>query len=358
MSLPALGLEEPVEVPKVKSTHYERAKESEWRFEVAANKYARVKVRTHNEGSIITNVMQLLSGTAELFDTELIVSPNAYVFENIKATIFTWQGCTVEVSGDALQGEYTAQATPIKDLNVHFALDILRHQAKASGREGLRVLILRSEDVGKSTLAKTLTSYAIRGGRSPVVANLDIGEGVMSVPGTVTTTIFRSIIDVDEGWERLRGADQMVLSRSNCPSSTTLVSNGHMKKKTGHTHLRSAAWHSQRWVAQDSDAREGGRIIGTPGSLTSTKAGRNVGYDITSHIVSEISVNYMVCLGSERLYSDMVKRLDSLQVGVSHPSHPAVDPESISVIKLARSGGWVDRDPSYMAALRASQIRR
>ena len=302
----------------------------------------------------------MLSGTAELFGTELVVSTNPYVFTNTKAAIFTWHGCTFEVSGDALQSEYTAQETPMNEyINVHFALDILRDQAKAGGREGPRVLLLGPDDAGKSTLAKTLTSYAIRGARSPVVANLDIGEGVMSVPGTMTATVFRSLIDVEEGW----GTAPMSGPNGAIPVKLPLVyyyGSERPDDKDGRPYksqVSRLALATMGRMAQDPDAREGGLIVDTPGSLTSTKAGSNVGYDIISHIVSEFLVNCIICLGSERLYSDMVKRFDCQQVAASHTSNPSAGSESISVVKLTRSGGCVDRDPSYMTALRASQIR-
>lgn len=42
--LPGLGLTEPEEVAKVETAQHDLMKESEWRFEVAADKYIQVKV--------------------------------------------------------------------------------------------------------------------------------------------------------------------------------------------------------------------------------------------------------------------------------------------------------------------------
>ena len=67
-------------------------------------------------------------------------------------------------------------------------------------RNGPRVLILGPENAGKSSLVKLLTGYAIRIARQPVVVNLDPREGVMSVPGTLTATAFKTMMDVEEGW--------------------------------------------------------------------------------------------------------------------------------------------------------------
>ena len=57
MSLPGLGLEEPVEVQKVETTQHELTKESEWRFEVGASKYVHLKVRFPLSSMILTDVL-------------------------------------------------------------------------------------------------------------------------------------------------------------------------------------------------------------------------------------------------------------------------------------------------------------
>lgn len=55
----------------------------------------------------------------------------------------------------------------------------------------------------------------------------------------------------------------------------------------------------------------------------------------------------MLVLGSERLYSDLSRRLAT-------PTHPS---DAVRVLKLAKSGGCVDRDEGYMRALRQAQVR-
>jgi polyribonucleotide 5'-hydroxyl-kinase len=109
-------------------------------------------------------------------------------------------------------------------------------------------------------------------------------------------------------------------------------------------------------MGQDPETRESGLIIDTPGSLTSTKAG-NVGYEIIHDIVSEFAVSAIICLGSERLYSDMVKRFDGQPIFSRSAAATTSPQETISVVKLAKSGGCVDRDEAYMQAFRAAQIK-
>lgn len=300
-----------------------------------------------------------MTGTAEIFGTELVTS-GTYTLTGTKAAIFTWHGCTFEVTGDALQSEYTAEETPMNEyVNLHFALETLRDQAKANGREGPRVLILGPEDAGKSSLAKILTGYASRAARSPLVVNLDVSEGIMSIPGTLTATVFKSLIDVEEGW----GTAPMSGPNGAIPVKLPLVyyfGAEHPEEKEGKVYraqISRLALAVMGRVAQDPEVKESGFIIDTPGSLTDNKISSN--FEIIQHIVSEFSVSAIVCLGSERLYSDMVKRFDGTPVISRSAAGPASSggAEKIAVVKLTKSGGCVDRDQLYLQAFRGAQIK-
>lgn len=298
----------------------------------------------------------MLTGSAELFGTELVVG-NSYVFTNTKAAIYTWEGCSLEVRGDTTESEYTAQETPMHEyINVHFALDRMRDKAKAGQGPAPRLLILGSDDAGKTTLAKVLTGYALRAERAPVVVNLDVKEGLMSIPGTLTATTFKTLIDVEEGW----GTAPMSGPNGTIPVKLPLVyyygheDPAHKDGKYYQSQVSRLALAVSGRVSQDTDARDSGVIVDTPGSLSSTKAG-SVNADILNHIVSEFSINCIACLGSERLYADIVRRFDKQPVsGSATYLGPA---PAISVITLTKSGGCVDRDPAYMTALRAAQTR-
>lgn len=43
-------------------------------------------------------------------------------------------------------------------------------------------------DVGKSTLCKILLNYAVRAGWAPTFADMDIGQGSITVPGCIAAT--------------------------------------------------------------------------------------------------------------------------------------------------------------------------
>ncbi|KAF9894635.1 Cleavage polyadenylation factor subunit clp1 [Aspergillus nanangensis] len=366
MSLPGLDLTQPSaerEFVAAPPTQINLSAGSEWRFEVAFNTTVRVK---------------LLTGTAELFGTELAPS-QTYTFCGSKSAIYTWHGCTLEVSaGDAFsaleatgmmnggggattrgfgaggcQSEYTAEETPMVEYaNVHFALETMRQEAKATGKDGPRVLILGSEDAGKTSLAKILTAYATKVGRQPIVVNLDPTEGMLSVPGTLTATAFRSMIDVEEGWgsSPMSGPSAVPVKLPLVyfyPMQNPMEAEGSVFRPI----VSRLGLSVMGRMAEDEEARETGIIVDTPGILSHTKPGN---LDMINHIITEFAITTILVIGSERLYSTMMKNHDGKP---SSSASAVASDERISVVKLSKSGGCVDRDATFMKGVCESQIR-
>lgn len=61
-----------------------------------------------------------------------------------------------------------------------------------------------------------------------------------------------------------------------------------------------------------------------------------------------LGVNTILVLGSERLHSEMMRRFSSYRTGSG---------EAITLVKLDKSGGCVDRDDTFMQQLQESGIR-
>lgn len=357
MSIPGLSQDEPDEelaragasVGQV-VTH-ELKKETEWRFEIDVAKSIEVKIT---------------QGTAELYGTELVLN-KTYTFIGVKAAIFTWTGCTIEATCEsgALSSEYVAEETTMNEaMNIHLALEGMRDRASAQpDATGPRVLILGPDNAGKTTLAKTLTSYAIRSGRAPAVVGLDPSEGVLSLPGTLSATVFKTLIEVESdaggGW----GTSPMSGPNGEIPVKLPLVyyfggtdpgeKNGILYKSLV-TRLGLATQGRMKAPGQDT-VEKSGIIVDTPGTLLSAQQAGG-GYDLVAHVVSEFSINAIVCLGSERLYNDMVRKFDKQPVSGARGLEN-LSKGTISVVKLAKSGGAVDRDTTYMRAMAEAQIR-
>jgi polyribonucleotide 5'-hydroxyl-kinase len=227
--------------------------------------------------------LQILTGTAEIFGTELALK-HLYTFTGTKAVIFTWHGCRIEVSGSS--EEYTAEETPmVSYMNTHFALENLRISAARSGLEGPRVLVIGPNNSGKTSLVKLLTAYASRMGRQPIVVNTDSREGMLSIPGCLTATTFASMVDVEEGWgsSPTSGPSPVPVKLPLCyyyglPSPED-------NPKLFKPIITRLALASASRLAEDREVKQTGMIIDTPGIISQGKGG----YDILSHIISEFS---------------------------------------------------------------------
>lgn len=275
-----------------------------------------------------------------MFGTEL-PQGHKFTFTGTKSAIYTWNGCTLEISGIPAV-EYTSEETPmVVYANTHFALERQRGQAEESSAvQGPRVMIIGPHDAGKTSLVKILTGYAVRQGRTPVVVNLDPREGMLSLPGTLTAASFSTIMDVEEGF-----GTSPTSGPSPVPAKLPLVYYYGLENPEGNEKLykslvsRLALAVSSKLLSGAS-GRDSGCIIDTSGFIAQAS-----GYDMVQHMVAEFSVDTLLVLGSERLYSDMCRRFED------RPQNP------VAVVKLQKSGGCVDREESFMKQSRETAIR-
>ncbi|RYN75224.1 mRNA cleavage and polyadenylation factor [Alternaria alternata] len=336
ISLPGLNLSsQPAETQNGPTSTATRAQElaanTEYRFEVSFSRTLTVKLQ---------------SGTAEFFGTELAPS-TTYTFQGTKGAIFTWHGCKLDIGGE-VESDYIAEETPMMSCaNLHFALENLRDRSIASGsvEMGPRVLVVGPENSGKTSLVKTLTSYAVKTSRQPMVINLDPRQGMLSVPGSFSAAVYSSIVDIEEGW-----GSSPISGPSPIPVKMPLVYHYGLKDpeegKVFKPLVTRMALAVTSRLEEDKLSKQAGFIIDSSGAISQ---GRNGVYDNIEHIVSEFSINVLITLGSERLYSDLSRKF-SARTG-SDPS------ETVFVIRLDKSGGCVDRSEEYMEALRHAQIK-
>lgn len=101
---------------------FELERETELRFEVEASQ---------------TVQMELLTGMAEVFGTELTRNKKFTFDAGAKVAVFTWHGCTVQLSGRT-EVAYVSKDTPmLLYLNTHTALEQMQQQDRPSwGRLG------------------------------------------------------------------------------------------------------------------------------------------------------------------------------------------------------------------------------
>ncbi|KAG5934823.1 hypothetical protein E4U53_000593 [Claviceps sorghi] len=307
----------------------------EWRFQVPVGR---------------TLVLKVLSGTAEKDGTELALR-NAYSLTGTKSKILTWHGCELEIEGrtehDSVAEYATPQANPATSyINLHARLAEMRGAAAQDKREGPRVLIAGPASTGKTTLVRTLTSYATRQGHEPIVVSADPKEGMLSLPGSLSASVFATIMDPEtvDGW-----GSTPTSGPSAVPVKLPLVYYyGHSSPEDGAEFYRQltsrlAGTVSGR-LSEDDAVRSSGVIVDTMGVDEDSKTAM----DLVAHVVDELSVNIIVVLGSPTMAATLSKRFASEQTTLGEP---------INVLGLDRSDGVLDRSEAFLQHCREQAIK-
>lgn len=153
-------------------------------------------------GQNIKLYITIKTGVAEILGTEL-VNDKEYCFQNWNFSIFA-------IEDIVLNWRLNLPTMALKDIdqpqniisndtaryvyNLHFALEKLRNSSFA----GPKVLILGPQNVGKTSLARTLCSYAIKfKNYQPMFINLDTTQPIVSPPGCLMATPISDLIDVE-----------------------------------------------------------------------------------------------------------------------------------------------------------------
>ncbi|XP_062895713.1 polyribonucleotide 5'-hydroxyl-kinase Clp1 isoform X1 [Mobula hypostoma] len=280
-------------------SRYELEKETELRFEVEPGE---------------TVELELVSGLAEVFGTEL-TRHRPYTFAGgSKSAVFTWHGCCVQLRGRP-EVAYVSRDTPmLLYLNCHAALEQMRRQAEREGERGPRVIVVGPSDVGKTTLCRLLLNYAVRLGRRPTLVDLDVGQGSVSVPGTVGALYVERPADVEEGF--CVRAPLVYHFGSTTPGTNIKLYN--------RITSRLAEAFNQR-CELNRRAAVGGCVINTCGWV------RGSGYQALVHAASAFEVDVALVLDQERLYNELKRDL----------------PHFVRTALLPKSGGAVGRSKDF-----------
>jgi polyribonucleotide 5'-hydroxyl-kinase len=354
-----------------KPTTHTLPAESELRLEVPPN---------------TTVLITLKSGSAEIFGAEL--PPDRPVpLSSSKVAIFTWHGATIEVSDeDSLDILYVSEETEanVAYVNTHAQLEAMRDEALGgllptnpqSGAgvntnnnnnttevEGPRVLLVGPSDCGKSSIARILSSYAVKLSRLPILIDLDVSQNMLSVPGTIAA----SPLSV----ECISAESNATSSILNCGSGSAgmpLVlwyGSEDLSANNNNSELYTAqidklAESVDARLSKDVDARSSGIIVNTSGWI------EGKGYEYILHVMEALRINVVLVVGHDRLYSMLGTLLKKKKGKEEEALASMTDAEKLmykkvlipKLIKLPRSGGVVSRDVGFRRALRMSSIHR
>ncbi|SPJ74003.1 related to cleavage/polyadenylation factor IA subunit [Fusarium torulosum] len=295
-------------------------------------------------------IVKLLAGTAEKDGVEL-GPKNAYTFAGIKSKILTWHGCELEIDGRCDAESVAEYANPTDNpantyMNLHGQLNDMRQTAAREGKEGPRVLIVGPADVGKSTVARTLTSYATRQGYQPLVVNANPREGLLSLPGTLSASVLATVLDPEavDGW-----GSTPTSGPSSVPVKLPLVFYyGRASPDEDPDFYRELtsklAGSVSARLSEDEDVKKSGVIIDGMGLHEQSKDG----FELVAHIVDEFSVNVIIVIGSTNISSELSRRFSTERTSLGEP---------ISVVPIDKSDGVVIRDEAFLQHVREAAIK-
>lgn len=264
-------------------------------------------------------------GSAEIFGTNIDLGERLRITGQ-KVAVFSWKGATIAVEGEPSVA-YTSEDTPMSQyLNVHDTLEARRTAAKAAGGEGPRTFVVGPTDSGKSTLCKILLNYAVRAGWAPVYTDIDVGQGSITVPGSVAATPIEAPIDIEAGMPD--DAPLVFYTGQITPSDNPALYR--------HCVERLAAVLAKR-AAADAGARAAGMMINSMGWV------EDLGYELLKHTITALKVDVVLVVGQERLYSQLASEMRK---------------SGVSVVKLARSDGVVTRSKELRSTARKVRVEQ
>ncbi|GAA5899735.1 cleavage polyadenylation factor subunit CLP1 [Sporobolomyces salmoneus] len=302
-------------------------------------------------------------------------------------TIFSLVFCH---SLGALDSVYVAsESTMPTYLNLHLSLSRLRHLSRPSSFSVTRdlsqpddevapprVLVIGERGAGKSSLIKMLTNWRNREARATLakpgqqtagltVVNLDPNDGSWTLPGTVGVVSTSSLLPTTTpiapfGTSFSSGPPVPFPTPSTSQTPYVPPVNidayapvlnplvyfyGHLAATTNEPHYelltKSVASAVKRTVdAGGIDGWKSGYLIDTPGEWAEKKGG---GWEKVKAAVREFEVNVLLVFGSERLYVEMTKLLNTNK--------------TVTVVRVPKSDGASDLDLSTLSRIQSSQIR-
>lgn len=179
----------------------------------------------------------------------------------------------------------------------------MRLAARRERREGPRVLIAGPSNTGKTTLTKTLASYATRKGDQPLVVNVDPKEGMLSLPGTLSASVFATVMDPEapDGW-----GSTPTSGPSSVPVKLPLVylygrQNSEEEPEFYSELVSKLAGGVSGRLSEDDEVRSSGVIVDTMGVSEKNKAG----IGLLAHIVDEFSSKIVVHFVAEKARANL-----------------------------------------------------
>ncbi|RZF37794.1 hypothetical protein LSTR_LSTR007156 [Laodelphax striatellus] len=249
--------------------------------------------------------LELQSGEAEIFGARLVLNKVYSFSSDYSLSLFTYSGCKIRfqiakpgqldndrptVRPEFKQGQKNLMM--MLHLKIHTVLEQLRERCDVKEERGPIVMIVGPKDVGKSTLATTLTNYAVRMSkkRTPVFVDTDPGQGSLSLPGTIGSALITEEIQPEKNISEQ--VDPLIYN----VGSTRLGGNPIYKLM-----ISKLAASVLNRLESNKRAKSSGLIINTPGWTQSE------GFDLIKHTAQAFEVDIILVLYQKKLYDELYR---------------------------------------------------
>ncbi|TFK76189.1 Clp1-domain-containing protein [Pluteus cervinus] len=304
--------------------------------------------------------IKLVRGHAEIFGAELVEGKTYLFGSECKAAVFTWQGCTLEVTGHP-STEYVSEETPMTAYaNLHIAFEQMRVRAlrdvrgsppptdePAASQDPPRILVLGPENSGKTTVCKILVNYAVRAGQgwSPLLVNVDPGQGGWAAPGAISAA---SVFAPIPTYSPASPLGSVATSAPTALASNALVPlvfwYGHAETKKNpllmDRLIRNLGGHIDDRYLNDQEAKPSGLVVDTPPSFASGPTTDVHRQRLIKACVEAFNINVILVVGHEKLNVEMQRTYGA----------------RITVVKIPKSGGVVELEHHYRERIRNNQF--
>lgn len=268
--------------------------------------------------------IQLVQGQAEVFGTEMARNIVYSLSPRSKIAIFNWFDvvCKLIIRGTPAVSYLSDQTPMIMYINAHVAIDQIRYRNQKADKIGAKVLVAGATDVGKSTICKLLCNYSTRMNRQlqPCLVDLDVGQGCISIPGSMGILPIERPCDIETG---------------HFNKKASLVFHYGFSSPGGNLKLYNTVTTALAKLFLDrcqanTKCKAGGCIINTCGWVD------GLGYQALLHAARAFEVDVVLVLDHERLCNDLQRDL----------------PDTTQIVPLPKSGGVVVRSREFRRASR------
>eukprot|EP00727_Mastigamoeba_balamuthi_P010889 m51a1_g6422 putative protein clp1 homolog (1172) ;mRNA; f:311912-316619 len=267
-------------------------------------------------------VVYLVSGAATCFGTPLDPATGYEFPPSTRSSLFSQEGCTLSLS-DASLGAVTPETSALEHARLYGELWGQSESGQQQAADGPVVLVAGPTDTGKSTLCRALVSTAAAAGRTPIFVDVDVGQGSITVPGSLAASLVGSPLPVVDGIAGLCDLVPPLVLFFGHASPDSPASFGRSSIRTLPSYKAAVvalAAIVKSKLDSDPALKRSGAVINTCGWVDST------GYDLLVLTADAFGANNVVVLGDQQLHDRFAQKVPGAAGALLHwvPRSPAV----------------------------------